>query len=207
MAANLALALVNKNRRVLLIDGDLRKPALNKIFDKTVTQEMEFGNYLLGKYPLQNVLTRDKETGLYYLFGTKPYRNSDVLLSSQAMKDMFKTAKKAVDYIIIDSSPTSITSDAEIIAEYADAVLLTVRQCTSRTADINDTLDTLKKCNVEVYGCVLNAIQTKFMPKSVEYGYSYGYGYGGKYGKYGRYGNYGRKKKTANDAAHKKTEK
>lgn len=190
VAANLALALVNKNRRVLLVDADLRKPALNRIFDKKISKEIEFSEYLKGNVNFQNVLTRDKDTGLYYLFGSKSLRNSDVLLSSGKMKEMLQMAEKAVDYIIIDSSPMGITSDAEILAEFSDAGIIVVRQEASRVADINDALDTLKKSGMDLYGIVLNAIHTKALPSSVEYGYSYGSGYQGKYRKYGRYGKY-----------------
>lgn len=192
VAANLALALVNKNRRVLLVDGDLRKPALYKIFDKKISPEIEFSGYLNDERKLQQVLTRDKDTGLYYVFGTKAFRNSDVYLSSQQMKDLFKMARKAVDYVIIDSPPAGMFPDAEILAEYADAGILVVRQESARIPDINDVLDTLKKSSMELYGCVLNGIQTKVIPKSAEYGYSYGYGYRDKYGKYKKYGRYGK---------------
>lgn len=202
VAANLALALAKKNKRVLLVDADLRKPALNKVFEKEVTPEMEFGAYLSGKSSLQDVLTRDKDTGLFYLFGTKSYRKSDAMLSSQKMKDLFHSAVKVVDYIIVDSSPTNITSDAEIIAEYADGVLMVVRQSAALVPDINDALDTLRKSNVTIYGCVLNALQTRLMPKSAEYGYEYGYGYK-YYGrhKYGHYGAYSSKQAASDNSA------
>lgn len=199
VAANLALALVNRNKRVLLIDGDLRKPSLYKIFDKEITGEMEIGACLAEKTDMQNVLTKDKDTGLYYIFGTKSYRNSDALLSSKRMRDIIRAARKVMDYVIIDSSPVNITSDAELVAEQVDGVLMVVRQCAARVADINDSLDTFKKTRAEVMGCVLNAIQTRFLPKSAEYGYNYGYGYSrlyGKYGKYGRYGKYDKKPAT-----------
>ncbi len=192
VAANLALALVNKNRRVLLIDGDLRKPALYKIFDKKIAPEIEFSSYLNEESKLQKVLTRDKDTGLYYIFGTKSFRNSDGYLASQQMKDLFRMARKAVDYVIIDTSPAGMFPDAEVLTEYADAGILVVRQESARIPDINDVLDTLKKSDMEMYGCVLNGIQTKVIPKSAEYGYSYGYGYRDKYGKYGKYKRYGK---------------
>lgn len=204
VAANLALALVNKNRRVLLLDTDLRKPALNRVFEKKITKEMEISEYLKGNVSFQDVLTRDKDTGLYYVFGTKAFRNSDALLTSYEMKDLFKIVKRAVDYIIIDSSPMGISSDAEILAEYADAGILVVRQEASRVADINDALDTLKKSGMDLYGIVLNGIHTKVFPSSAEYGYNYGYG--GKYGKYGKYGGYGKHdKKTGSGELPKST--
>lgn len=187
VAANLALALVKKNRRVLLLDADLKKPALNKVFDKEITREMEFSEYLKGNVSFQEVLTRDKDTGLYYVFGTKAFRNSDALLSSEEMKDIFHITKHAVDYVIIDSAPMGISSDAEILAEYADAGVLVVRQEASRVANINDALDTLKKSKMDIYGIVLNAVRTRVFPASSEYGYAYGYY--GKYSKYYKYGN------------------
>lgn len=187
VSANLALALARNNRKVLLVDADLRKPALNKVLEKKVTPEMEFGAFLSGKSSLQDVLTRDKETGLYYLFGTKAYRRADAMLNSDRMNSLLRSAVKVVDYVIVDSSPMNITSDAEILAEKADGVLMVVRQCASLVPDINDALDTLKKSGTEVYGCVLNGVHTKVLPTSAEYGYDYGTGYGSKYSKYSHY--------------------
>lgn len=178
VAANLALALSEKSRRVLLLDGDLRKPSLYKLFEKELPPEEEIGNFLMEKTTASQCLCRDKELGIYYMFGSKSYRNSDLLLASSNMKSILKQARSVVDYIVIDSAPLSISSDAEILADQADAVLLVVRQCASCAGDINDAADLFRKSKAELWGCVYNAVKTRILPqKKGGYGYSYDYGY------------------------------
>lgn len=181
VAANLALALADREKNVLLVDCDFRKPALYKIFDKKIDPQTELGGFIRGENDVQHSLQFDKKTGIYYLFGTKKYQNTDEFLTSKKLKKVFESSKKIVDYIIIDTPPTRIAPDAEIIAEYADGVLMVVRQGGARVADINDSLDSLKKAGAMIYGCVLNGIQTQIIPTKTG---SYHYGYGGKYGKY-----------------------
>lgn len=183
VAANLALALSEKSRRVLLLDGDLRKPSLYKLFEKELPPEEEIGNFLQERTTASQCLCHDKETGLYYMFGSRSYRNSDLLLASSNMKTILKQAKSVVDYIVIDSAPLSISSDAEILADQADAVLLVVRQCASGAGDINDAADLFRKSKAELWGCVFNAVKTRVLPQKKG---GYGYGYGKKYGNYGQ---------------------
>ena len=110
------------------------------------------------------------------------------------MSKLMLAAKEAADYIVIDSPPTSLMADAEVMAEYADVSLLVVRQSTARTRDINDTIDMLDNGNSELLGCIFNDVKTGiFSGRKFWGGYGYGYGYG-KYHKYGYGYGYGRKK-------------
>ena len=100
------------------------------------------------------------------------------------MRNLMKAVKHIADYVVIDSPPTSIMADAEILAEYADVSILVVRQGMATARHINDAIDILEDGSSELLGCVYNDVKTGvFSGKRVfgKYGYG-GYRYG--YGKY-----------------------
>lgn len=188
VAANLALALAAQNKKVLLVDADLRNPAMYKIFEKKLSEEQEIGAYLTGKQTLQDVLTQESRSGLYFLYGSKAYRDSDKMLRSEYMEELLAKAREAMDYVIIDTAPLAATNDAEILCKGVDGVFLVVRQGCSRVPMINEALDAIRANNTTVLGCIFNAVQTRLLPRAVEYGYGR---YGDRYG----YGNYNKTKR------------
>ena len=98
-----------------------------------------------------------------------------------------KAVRTLADYVVIDSPPTSLMADAEVLAEYADVSLLVVRQGMAGTRAINDAIDILDGGHSELLGCIYNDVKTGiFSGKRSRGNYAYGsYKYGGKYG-YGR---------------------
>ena len=194
VAVNIAMALVQKTERVILVDGDMRRPASYKILHKKLSKGQEIGEYLNGRVPLDDILQRDSETGLYMMLGSRPYPNSTEMVSGSAMRNLMKVAKSIADYVVIDSPPTSLMADAEVLAEYADVSLLVVRQGMANVRELNDTIDMLDNSSSELLGCIFNDVKTGvFSGKKVWGGYG---GYGGykKYG-YAKYG-YGKTEKT-----------
>ena len=195
VAVNIALALAQKSKKVVLMDGDIRRPAIYKILQQRLNKNQEIGEFLKGNTEIGEILRFDKNTGLNLLIGTKHYSNSTEMVSGERMRSMLKAVRKIADYVVIDSPPTSLMADAEILAEYADVSLLVVRQSTASVRMINDTIDMLEGSSSELLGCIYNDVKTRvFSGKRVFGGYGYGYGgykYGyGRYG-YGRYGRYG----------------
>lgn len=201
VAANIALTLAQKSNKVVLLDGDMRRPAAYKILQKRVKKEQEIGEYLNGNAKIGDVLHYDKENGLYLLIGSRHYSNSTEMVSGERLRTLMKAVKKLADYIVIDSPPTSLMADAEVLAEYADVSLLVVRQGTATARSINDTIDILENGHSELMGCIYNDVKTGvFSGKRVFGGYG-GYKYGYGYGRYG-YGKYGYGK-----SGHKRYEK
>lgn len=198
VAANIALTLAQKSDKVILVDGDMRRPAMYKILEKKLKKEQEIGEYLNGNISHEKVIHYDKESGLHLLIGSIHYANSTELVSGDRMRALMKAVRKSADYVVIDSPPTSLMADAEVLAEYADVSVLVVRQNMTTARYINDTIDILDNGHSELLGCVFNDVKTGvFSGKSSFGGYGgYKYGYGGYkygYGKYG-YGNYGQKR-------------
>lgn len=197
VAANLALAMNRKRKNVILIDGDMKKPALHKIMNYQDKQYAGITDYLDGKAGLKDTLISDKNYQMGLILGKKGSDRSTELVCSSAMRELIRQARENVDCIIIDTPPMSVSPDAECIAELADASILVVRQDTTPVKVINDAIDTLSSCNAKLIGCVFNNVRSADLSDGYSYGSGGKYGYGGhsysRYG-YGKYG-YGNRKK------------
>ena len=191
VAANLALAMNRKRKNVILIDGDMKKPALHKIMNYQDKQYAGITDYLDGKAGLKDTLISDKNYQMGLILGKKGSDRSTELVCSPAMRELIRQARENVDCIIIDTPPMSVSPDAECIAELADASILVVRQDTTPVKVINDAIDTLSSCNAKLIGCVFNNVRSADLSDGYSYGSGGKYGYGGhSYSRYG-YGKYG----------------
>ena len=187
VAVNLALSMVKKGRKVLLLDCDLRKPACAKILGE---HQYEAGilEVLQGTAALTDCVKQMKN-GLHILVGGKSLRAAVSMSHSPQMKQLIEEAAGMYDLVIVDTPPMALAPDAECICEFADAALLVVRQNAATANDLNGAVAILNK-STHLLGCVLNNVfgSGDFAPV-FHYG-GYGYGKYGKYGKYGRYGRY-----------------
>lgn len=183
VAANLAICLAEQSKKVVLLDGDFRRPSQFLIFGKMPEENQEIGEVLKGNAEASLVLQECDVPGLYLILGRNCYSSSTELAHSKRMKQIIDICKKNMDYIIIDSPPTGLMGDAEALAGYSDAVMLTVKQNYIYSEDINDALDSFREHHSKVLGVVLNSARN--LPG---FGNRRFYGHYGKYGHYGRYG-------------------
>lgn len=175
VATNLALALAQKSKRVLLIDADFSKPSLYKILQKEITKNQELGEYLMGKCDLKDVLMVDENSGIFLLMGSKYYSNSADLISGSSFTEMIEIQKNVMDYVIIDSPPISVSADTELLSDIADASLLVVKQSYAKAKYINDAIDTLAGTNSELLGCIYNNVHNSLLGLNMGYGRKYSY--------------------------------
>lgn len=193
VAVNLALSLAQKQKMVLLIDCDLRKPACHSILEqKNVPHGLR--EVLTDRAPLRESIIRDKRSGLFLLLETRGTANSADLISGQRMRQLLQWARREFDYVILDLPPMGQVSDAESMTELADASLLVTRQNTAPAAAINKAIASLDGGSAKLLGCVLNNTYSTGLFTGQGYGYGYGYGYS-KYGHYGAYGSGGKQTK------------
>ena len=180
VAANLALGLAEKGRKVLLLDMDLRKPALFKVFDRPTVKEKRMEDYLQGKAEFKDIVNYDKQLRLYRIFQDQPVSGSSRLLESERMTRLFEECRQLADYVIVDSSPMGVTSDVEVLMQYVDSVLLVVRQDWSDIRAISDKADVISQRRKDFSGFVLNAFHQEpdFTEGTIGY---YGYRGNGDY--------------------------
>lgn len=156
VAANLAIGLASRNRKVLLLDCDFRKPAMQKVFEIKTEQKDDFGYYLSSSDAKGGMLVFLKKFGIHLGVNQVSYDSSQRMITSQKMKNFLEKQRAEQDYIIIDSPPMLLASDTEALASLADAALLVVRQDQTTAPDINDCIDALKQTSVDFVGYVLN---------------------------------------------------
>lgn len=161
VAANLALALTARNKKILLVDCDFRKPSQQKIFDVKEENSMDFAAYLQdpSKADMESVLV--ERGGVMLAVNQKNYEKTQQLITARQLKEFLKIQKKKFDYIILDSPPMLAATDAEALTRVAEEAMLVVRQDWSIIRDINDCIDFMRNGNAHFIGYVLNNLQEK----------------------------------------------
>lgn len=192
VAANLALAMVAGGKKVLLMDLDMRKPSLYKLFDVEDGAVIENLGALLNKKPMDgNLVQLLSRENLYVIFNTRSYPGSAEMLSNGRLPELLGYLREQFDYIVIDTPPMNVVADAEVIADCVDASLMVVREHQSLVQAIRAALDILRDSRTNhLIGCVVNDVRGGVGQGigGYQYGYDYGYRYDRGYGKYyGRY--------------------
>jgi protein-tyrosine kinase len=167
VASNLARAIVRQaDRRVLLIDGDLRSSLLHIPLGAPANPGL--GEYLGGSADEMAVIQHGQEGGLYFIAGGKPVSNASELLSNARLKTLIERTVPCFDWIILDSPPCLPVSDATLIAELCDGILLVVRSGSTPSSAAHKAHHELRKRNV--IGIVLNGVNEKVLTYGSYYG-------------------------------------
>lgn len=181
VAANVALAMAQEARKVLLIDCDFRKPSQYKVLEMRNEKIDDLGNVLNGKGFANNLIHKVPGTNLYAILNTVEFSNSTEMITTGLLQQIIEYFKDTMDYIILDTSPLALVADAEEITSMVDATVLVVEEHKVEAKDLNDALDILNGDSGKNLGCVFNNAHIGIMQKAEHYGYGYGYGYGGHY--------------------------
>lgn len=160
VAANLALALAEKNKRVLLLDCDFRKPSLHKIFENPAPAGKAFSAYLLqDREDAADYLVEIPKNHITVGVSRPEHKNITQLLYSGKLQQFLQKARKSYDYIVLDTPPMLAAADSEVIAGMVDTAMLVVGADFMPISVINDWLDNLRKSAPDVCGIVLNNYQ------------------------------------------------
>lgn len=185
VAANLALSLARKKYKVIVVDFDIRKPAVAKIFDLNVG-DRNFSDSLESERidEIKKYIISDSKTGIDFLASIKPVENINNVLRKGVIPKVINSIKNDYDFVIIDTPPIAFVSDIDDIASGSDASILVVREDYVKTMIINDSIDSITRTGTPLLGAVLN--------NSVGTSQTFGYAYYGGYGKYSGYHKYGK---------------
>jgi len=175
-AINLAISLSKNGSKVVLVDCDLRLPTIARRL--RINQKPGLTNLLFGMNKMQEVVNHHPSGIDIIPAGDLPPNPSEVLGSAN-MKTAIEHLAQHYDYVILDTPPVDIVSDAVILSKYTSGVMFVVRKGRTTLESVKDAIDTLQLANANVLGFVMTDADEEKK-------------YCNKYGKYGRYSRYGR---------------
>lgn len=163
---NLAITFAETGHKVLLIDADMRRPAINRLLVEKASPGLS--NVLAGLTDETEVLRKDIRPNLDVIFSGDIPPNPAELLDSDRMKQLIEKLSKRYDYILVDTPPVNVVSDACVVADMLDGALLLARQGRSRKESLKRAVNNLNLAGVKLLGCVFNGV-----PHEIKTIYSY----------------------------------
>lgn len=164
-AGNLAISMSDTEKKVLLIDCDIRKPSLHKKFK--ISNSKGLTELIMGKSSFDEVSYKYNENLTVITSGSK-VPNPSELLASEVMNIFLQEARENFDYVVIDIPPVQLVTDAQILGSKADGTLLVVKAESTKKNQVASSVGLLRKVNATVMGTVLNAVKN-----TVEKKYNY----------------------------------
>ncbi|MCM8761160.1 MAG: CpsD/CapB family tyrosine-protein kinase [Candidatus Omnitrophica bacterium] len=154
---NLAITIsYDKEKKVILIDADMRKPAIHSFFG--LPNEPGFSDLLSGKVSLEKFTTKPAIGDLFIIPAGSPIDDPAEILSSTNVDPLIKKIKSAFDYAIFDSPPVLEFTDASILGSLCDAVILVVKAASTQEQAIQEALNLLSEAQATPKACVLTNV-------------------------------------------------
>ena len=157
VAVNLASALALTSTRVLLIDADLRRPAVHSALGLPALPGL--AEVLQDKIEMGTAYSRVDPLGFYLLSAGRVPANPVELLQGAGMRRLLNEATSSFDWVIVDSPPLLAFADGHCLASLCNAVLMVVREQMTKKEDLQEALSSLKAARV--IGTILNAAQSR----------------------------------------------
>jgi len=155
-AANLAIALAQNDKKVLLVDLDLRKPVQHQIFGLA---KQGLTNILIDRKPWEEVVQATTIPNLSVITSGPIPPNPAELLDSQPMQQLLEEFSKNVDFLILDAPPIIPVTDAAILAAKVDGVILVLNARSTRPEMAQQAKEQLLKAQGKILGVILNQIE------------------------------------------------
>ena len=182
LAINLAITLAENGARVLLIDTDLRNPSIHRYLRVKDGHSRGLSTVLSGAAELSDcVFFHPKYQFSFIVAGNVPPNPSE-LLGSDAMAKTVETLSANFDYIILDTPPAGMVTDALVLSRYADGTILVVQQSATHRNQVRAVKQSFESVGAKILGVVLNRCNLQDMNehysyRSGYYHYSYTYGH------------------------------
>lgn len=155
-SVNTALSLAKSGKSVLLIDADLRKPAVCKTLGISLEGERGVYDIVTGKKTFEESVKYIEKLNLYLLVASAAVQDPSETLASEAMAAIIKQAKDNFDYVVVDCPPAGVVADAAIVANYTDSVIFVTAEDKVAIPQIEYALSDLTTAKAEILGCIYN---------------------------------------------------
>lgn len=188
-STNIALSLAKSGKSVLLIDADLRKPAVCKTLGISIEGEKGIYDIVNGYKTFEESVKYIEKFNLYLLVASAAVADPSETLASDRMARLIEQAKKEFDYVIVDCPPAGVVADAAIVANYTDTIIFVTAEERVAIPQIEYALSDIMTTKVDVMGCIYNRAGTGTLKAATERSGGYfSNRYGGYYGSSYYYG-------------------
>ena len=176
VAINLATTMAAGGKKVVLVDGDLRKGSLSRYLHLNRNRP-GISNVVANQCTLTDALVRFKNVQFTLLpVGPLPPNPSE-MLATPAVEALFKGLREYYDYVIVDTPPVSVVTDAAVMCRFSDGAILVVRPGVTPTQGAQLSKKNLEAVHAHILGVVLNGYDAKRAGHKDGYYYSYSYDY------------------------------
>lgn len=180
-STNIALSLAKSGKSVLLIDADLRKPAVCKTLGISLEGEKGVYDIVNGNKSFEESVKYIERYNLYLLVASAAVSDPSETLASAGMAKIVETAKANFDYVIIDCPPAGVVADAAIVANYTDTMIFVTAEERVALRQIEYALSDIMTTKADILGCIYNRAGTGTLRMSSAKSGGY---FSGRYGSY-----------------------
>jgi len=173
---NIAITFASLGKKTLLIDGDLRKPILHKVFD--ISRGPGLTHAMIEDLNDSDIIRATEIPNLYIITCGDIPPNPSEILSSQKLKNFIERMKSEFEIVLFDSPPIIAVTDASVISKMTDAILLVVKAGVTDTRVVARAIELLRQVKTHLIGAVLNGVNITGGYDSYYYYYNYYYYYG-----------------------------
>lgn len=156
--ANYAVALAQSRKKVLLIDCDLRRPRLHRLFEQPNKRGLT--NILLRESEAVNTIQSTEVENLFLITSGPIPPNPSEILASKRLGALIQELKQTFDYILIDAPPVGVVTDAAVLSQVTDGYILVAAIDVTNREGLKVALSTLENVNANIIGVVVNNTPT-----------------------------------------------
>jgi succinoglycan biosynthesis transport protein ExoP len=157
--ANMAVAFSQLDEKVLVVDGDLRKPRLHRIFK--VKNIGGLSGYLTGKVSIEDAIQKTNVENIWLIPSGPIPPNPAELLNSNRMKELLSQVKKEFDVVLLDAPPLLAVVDGVIISSFGDSIVFIIQAGKTTLKPFLQALEELKRAKAKVIGVLFNEVEAK----------------------------------------------
>jgi polysaccharide biosynthesis transport protein len=159
VASNLSVGLAQLGARVLLVDGDMRRPSVHRFFDQAL--EPGLSNVLVGQAPLEQAIRSTPVSGLSFLSAGRIPPNPVELVATQRFKDFLELLLTRYEWVVLDSPPVMAVADAAVLGRAASGVVFVVGAEMASRSTVEAAVERMTAARARVIGAVLNRVDLR----------------------------------------------
>lgn len=178
VSVNLGLTLADDDKKVVIVDCDLRNPTIHKYLN-LLNRGSGLANVLSGEKKYSDVITRIDDSSLYAVCAGRLPDNPSELLGSNEMKLFVEKLKEEFDFVILDAPPITVVTDAAIVGGLVDGAVLVARSRYTPISTLKLAKENLNRVDIPILGSVLTCYNLKNGNSGYKHSYSYASNYYG----------------------------